>query len=127
MKLRMFSTVASLAIVLSGCAATANTEVYPTEHGYKAISMSSDESAAIKDSLLKAKLQCQSLNESYVVISQQSTYNGIDKNIKDAANIVSNVVSLNSDTVFTTGPLNSDDDYRVVTVFKCKADHSIQS
>lgn len=111
----------SIVIVLSGCATAVNTELFPIENGrYKAISTSSSETAALKDNLAKADEQCKKHGKSYVVISQNTRYSGVDKNFKKVAGLASDAAFFTSNTFIPTSALNSDDDYRVITLFRCK-------
>lgn len=113
----------AICVLFSGCAATAQTTVYPMSNGsIKAISTSSDQHAALQDNIQKAQQYCAKRGMSFAVISQKETYNGIDKNVKQAANIAAEATFLTSDNVIPTGVLSNDDDNQVLTLFKCVSD-----
>jgi hypothetical protein len=121
--IKKISLAVSLAGLLSlvGCAATSNTTVFPMEQGtVKAITTSSDQNAALKDNLAEVEQYCQKQGKSYVVIAQKSSYEGMDKDIKKAANMASDVAFMTSNTLVPTSSLTSDTDNKVVTKFKCK-------
>ncbi len=121
--IKKISLVMSLSALLSlvGCAATSSTTIFPMEQGtVKAITTSSDQNAALKDNLAKIEQYCQKQGKSYVVIAQKNSYDGVDKDVKKAANMASDIAFMTSNTFVPTTSLDSDTDNKVVTKFKCK-------
>lgn len=115
------SVLVSGMLIVTGCATMANTTIFPNDGGvYQAISTSSSGNAALKDSIKKAQHTCQQQGKSFVVISQQTSYNGVDPNLKKMANLASDTVFFSSGAFVPTGALSSDEDYKVTTVFKCQ-------
>ena len=100
----------SLITLLGACAST---RVFPREDGTATmISNSASESAAYDAALDDAQHYCQERGRRFVMVSQSSTYNGMDKNAKAAIETVGWV---------TGNPTNVDrhDDYRIELSFKC--------
>jgi len=109
-------------LTLASCAATAQTTIYPKEGGtFVAISTSTDQSVALKDTIEKIESYCKDKGESYVIVSQGNVYSGVNKDLKKVANIASSIVVATSTTFIPTGMISSDDDNKTSTVFKCVA------
>lgn len=109
-------------LVLAGCAINAHTTVMPMEDNtYQAISTSRSGQDALDDNVKKASETCQKQGKSYAVVSQKNYYEGVDPNLKKMANMASDVAFFSKSGAFVpTQSLSSDDDYKVVTVFRCK-------
>lgn len=106
-------------LFLTGCAT--NTTIFPSEGGvYQAISTSSSGNDALKESIKEAKKTCEKQGKSFVVVSQQSSYHGVDRDLKKVANLASDAAFFSSGVFVPTGALSANDDYKVTTIFKCK-------
>lgn len=109
-------------LALVGCAMNAHTTIMPMEDStYQAISTSRSGQDALDDNVKKASETCQKQGKSYAVVSQNNYYQGVDPNLKKMANMASDVAFFSKSGAFVpTHSLSSDDDYKVVTVFRCK-------
>ena len=115
------SLLGSGMLMITGCGTMANTTIFPNEGGvYQAVSMSSSGNAALKDSIKKASDTCQKQGKSFVVVSQQTSYEGVDPNLKKMAHLASDAAFFSSGAFVPTGALSSNEDYKVTTVFKCQ-------
>lgn len=114
--------IGSSLLALTACGINAHTSVMPMEdHTYQAISTSRSGQDALDDNLKKAAETCQKQGKNYAVVSQKNYYNGIDQNLKKVANAASDVAFFSRANAFIpTSALSSSDDYKVVTVFRCK-------
>ena len=118
--IKKYLTLIFLILMLGSCAATVQTTIYPKDGGtFAAISTSSDQAAALKDTIEKIESYCQKKGESYVIVSQDNVYSGVNKDLKKAANVASSIVAATSTTFIPTGMMLSDDDNRTSTIFKC--------
>lgn len=93
--------------------ACASTRVFPQENGTALmIASSASESAAYDAALEDAQRYCTDRGRRFVMVSQSSTYSGMDKNAKVALETVSVVMG-------TPTTASRHDDYRVELTFRC--------
>lgn len=99
-----------IALLLQACAST---RVLPQEDGTALmISNSASESAAYDAAVDDAQNFCTERGRRFVMVSQSSTYNGMDKNAKAALETVSVVMGQPTSA-------SRHDDYRVEVTFRC--------
>lgn len=109
-------------IVLSGCASTkqirAKVNVLKKEGGTMlAVSSSTTEAIAYDGAKVKAEEHCFKQGKDYVVVNEESSYQGGDKTAKGIASAVTNLFGKG-------GGSDNLDDYRVKMVFKCDGNYT---
>lgn len=114
MNFKLLSLLA-FASILAGCAATTATALNKADGTIELVSTSSSEDDALEAALDKGIQQCKTSSKTFVVIDRQSTYRGIDPNLRAAISVAS---------VLTKGAFSgagrSSDDWRVVVLGKCQ-------
>ena len=106
---KVLSVLATTALI-AGCAST---RVFPQEDGTALmVASSASESAAYDAALDDAQKFCSERGRRFVMVSQSSTYNGMDKNAKAAIETVSVVLGKPTSA-------SRHDDYRVELNFRC--------
>ena len=107
-------------LLLTGCATAVKTNILPLGDAYQAISTSSDEQTAIGDAITQATSRCQQQGKTLAVVRQTSTYRGVDKGLKEVANVASDIAFMTTRAYVPSGSsFTHDDDYLVKTTFKC--------
>ncbi len=103
------------ASVLTGCATTTATALNKSDGTIELVSTSSSEDDALEAALDKGIQQCKTAGKTFVVIDRQSTYRGINPNVRAAISVAS---------ILTKGAFSSagrsSDDWRVVVLGKCQ-------
>ena len=106
-------------LVLTSCAPS--TIIYPTEgNTYTAIATGNSDKYALQETIKDATETCKKQNKSFVVVSQKTRYQGMDPNLKKMANMASDAAFFNSGAFVPTTSLSSNDDYKVIMVFRCQ-------
>ncbi len=104
-----------LALFLVSCSST---RIFPQEDGsYLMVATSSSDSRAHDAALEKSTEHCQTMGKSFVLVKNNSTYQGVDKNAKMV------VGAINAFARPKNGHINdgsNSDDYKVEIVFRCK-------
>ncbi|MCD8504125.1 MAG: hypothetical protein LRY53_07130 [Burkholderiaceae bacterium] len=107
--------IIAFASVLAGCAATTATALNKADGTIELVSTSSSEDDALEATLDKGIQQCKATGKTFAVIDRQSTYRGIDPNVRAAINVAS---------ILTKGAFSgagrSSDDWRVIVIGKCQ-------
>lgn len=100
-----------------GCS---NTTLLPEGHNtYTIISPSSDEADAYREAMKKATEVCTKDGKQVCVLSQNSNYQGIDKNAKAAIGLASIVASAIVKSNMGSNNSNNND-YKVTIKFRCE-------
>ena len=111
MKFKYLSLIA-LASILAGCAST--TVINKADGTIELVSLSSSEDNALEGALDKGIQQCKASRKTFVMIDRQSTYRGIDPNLRAAIN----VTSIMTKGAFSSASRSSED-WRVIVIGKC--------
>ncbi|UOD50059.1 hypothetical protein [Orrella daihaiensis] len=107
--------IIAFASILAGCAATTATALNKADGTIELVSTSRSEDDALEAALDKGIQQCKASGKTFVVLDRQSTYRGIDPNLRAAISVAS---------VLTKGGFygagTSSSDWRVVVLGKCQ-------
>lgn len=107
--------IIAFAGILAGCASTTANSLNKADGTIEIISTSSSEDDALEAALDKGIQQCKASGKTFAVIDRQSTYRGIDPNLRAAISVAS---------VLTKGAFSSagrsSSDWRVVVLGKCQ-------
>ena len=122
MNKKLGSTLLGLGLLaMAGCDDFGDAIVFPAEGDvFYAVSTSSDEASAMRYGLHKANETCQQQGKSYVVVSQESRYRGMNRDVKKMAQASADTAFFNGGPHVSTQKLSSYDDYKVTTVFRCQ-------
>ena len=113
MNIRSRLAVLSLVTILGGCATA--TALQKTDGTIEIVGLSSSEDDALEAVLDKGLKACQASGKTFAVIDRQSSYRGIDPNMRAAISIA-NVLTKSS----FSGAGRTSSDWRVVVVGKCQ-------
>lgn len=114
MNLRYIPIIA-FASLLAGCATTTATALNKADGTIELVSTSSSEDDALEAALDKGIQQCKASGKTFAVIDRQSTYRGIDPNLRAAISVAS---ALTKGAFSSAG--RSSSDWRIVVVGKCQ-------
>lgn len=106
------STLA-LVVLLAGCASA--TALQKADGTIEIVGTSSSEDNALEAALDKGLAACKPTGKPFVVIDRQSSYRGIDPNVRTMINIAS---TLTKGSFYGAGTTSSD--WRVVLIGKCQ-------
>lgn len=98
--------------ILAGCAST--TVINKADGTIELVILSSSEDNALEGALDKGIQQCKASGKTFVMIDRQSTYRGIDPNLRAALNVASIITK----GAFS-GASRSSEDWRVIVIGKC--------
>jgi hypothetical protein len=115
--------VATILILLTaGCSSTRTTSVMPRQDNVYQISATSDDKNDALDATLKqAKKTCKAKDMHYVVVDEQSKYQGVlSENTAKNINKAASIAEVFYFPLMFIPSLTSDDDYEVTVLFKCE-------
>jgi hypothetical protein len=99
-------------ILLSGCC-SARTQILPKENGFLALAHSDSESCAFEECQKKAEDYCTARGKRFVLVKNESNYQGMDKTAKG---IMGGIGAVSGAYI----PTSTSEDYKVSMTFKCK-------